>query len=146
MLVVLVALIHLLNQAFALLPAVDGEPLTLQRLSGYCLAPIAWLVGIPWSEAKMAGALLGTKPILNELIAYQELSNLADGTLSERSELILTYALCGFSNLGSLGIMIGGLGTLVPERRQEIVKLGSRSIIAGLLATLLTGSVVGMLH
>ncbi len=146
MLVVLVALIHLLNQAFALLPAVDGEPLTLQRLFGYCLALIAWLVGIPWSEAKMAGALLGTKIILNELIAYQELSNLADGTLSKRSELILTYALCGFSNLGSLGIMIGGLGTLVPERRQEIVKLGSRSVIAGLLATLLTGSVVGMLH
>ena len=146
MLVVLVALIHLLNQAFALLPDLGGEPLTLQRLFGYCLAPIAWLVGIPWSEARVAGALLGTKTILNELIAYQELANLADGTLGERSKLILTYALCGFANLGSLGIMIGGLGTLVPERRQEVVKLGFRSIIAGLLATLLTGAVVGMLH
>jgi len=145
MLVVLVALVTLANQALALLPPVAGEPLTLQRLLGWAMAPVVWLIGIPWAEAQTAGALMGVKTILNELIAYLELAELPEGALSERSRLIMTYALCGFANLGSLGILIGGLGAMAPERRGEIVALGMKSILAGTLATLMTGAVVGML-
>lgn len=146
MLVVLVALVHLLNLALAVLPGVGGEPVTLQRILGLIMAPVAWLMGVPWSEALTAGALMGTKTILNELIAYVDLSRLPEEALSERSRLILTYALCGFANPGSLGIMIGGLGTMAPERREEIVSLGFRAIVAGTLATCMTGTVVGLIH
>ena len=110
------------------LPAVGGAPLTLERMLGWLLAPLAWLCGIPWAEARAAGALLGVKTVLNELIAYVQLSQSA--AFSERSRLLLTYALCGFANFGSLGIMIGGLATMCPERRGEIVALGLRSIVA----------------
>ncbi|MHB8764984.1 MAG: NupC/NupG family nucleoside CNT transporter [Deferrisomatales bacterium] len=144
MLVVLVALVSLVNQALALLPPLGGAPVTLQGLLGLALAPLAWLMGIPWSEAATAGALLGTKTVLNELIAYLDLAALPAGALTERSRLMLTYALCGFANLGSLGIMIGGLGALVPARRAEIVGLGFKSIVSGTLATCMTGAVVGM--
>jgi CNT family concentrative nucleoside transporter len=109
------------------------------------MAPVVWLMGVPWHEATTAGALMGTKTILNELIAYLEMSRLAEGALSPRSLLIMTYAMCGFANPGSLGIMIGGMGTMAPERRDEIVHLGFRSIIAGTLATSMTGAVVGIL-
>ncbi|MES9969376.1 MAG: nucleoside transporter C-terminal domain-containing protein [Candidatus Thiodiazotropha sp.] len=144
MLIVLVALVSLLNQILGLLPDLAGEPLSLQRLLGWLMAPLAWLMGIPWSEATTAGSLLGTKTVLNELLAYLDLSNLPAESLSERSRLILTYALCGFANFGSLGIMLGGLGSMVPERHSEIVALGMKSIIAGTLATLLTGTVAGL--
>ena len=146
MLIVLVALVHLTNLLLGQLPNLGNEPLTLQRLLGWLMAPVAWLMGIPWSEANAAGALLGVKTVLNELVAYLNLAGVAEGTLSERSRLIMTYALCGFANLGSLGIMIGGMGTLVPERRGEIVELGMRSIVAGTLATCMTGAVVGLLN
>ena len=145
MLIVLVALVSLVNLALGLLPAAAGAPLTLQRLLGWLLAPLAWLLGIPWSEAATAGSLLGTKTVLNELLAYLDLAALPPGALSERSRLIMTYALCGFANFGSLGIMLGGLGTMVPERRSEIVALGFRSIVAGTLATCMTGAVVGLI-
>ncbi len=145
MLIVLVALVHLLNLVPALLPDVAGDSLTLQRAFGWLLAPVAWLMGLPWSEAVTAGMLLGTKTALNELIAYLDLSRLPDEALSARSRLIVTYALCGFANFGSLGIMIGGLGTLVPERRSEVVVLGLKSLVAGTLATCMTGAVVGVL-
>ncbi|MES9945836.1 MAG: nucleoside transporter C-terminal domain-containing protein [Candidatus Thiodiazotropha sp.] len=144
MLIVLVALVSLLNLILGLLPNFVGEPLSLQRLLGWLMAPMAWLMGIPWSEAVTAGSLLGTKTVLNELLAYLDLTNLPEGSLSERSRLILTYALCGFANFGSLGIMLGGLGSMVPERRSEIVSLGMKSIVAGTLATLLTGTVAGL--
>ncbi len=144
MLVVLVALVHLVNLIFGLLPQVAGRDITLQRLFGWCMAPVAWLMGIPWSEAVPAGALMGTKTILNELIAYLDLSRLPEGALSLRSKLIIMYAMCGFANPGSLGIMIGGMGTMAPDRRDEIVSLGFRSIIAGTLATCMTGAVVGI--
>jgi len=146
MLIVLIALVTLANLALGLLPAVGGEPVTLQRALGIAMAPLVWLAGIPWHEAATAGALMGTKTVLNELIAYLDLARLPQGTLSPRSQLIMTYALCGFANFGSLGILIGGLATMVPERRTEIVGLGMRSIVAGTLATLMTGAVVGMLH
>ncbi len=144
MLVVMVALVSIVNQVLGLLPPVAGEPLTAQRLLGWGMAPLVWLIGIPWAEASTAGALMGLKTVLNELVAYIELARLPQGALSLRSELIMTYALCGFANFGSLGILIGGLGAMAPERRAEIVGLGMKSILAGTLATLMTGAVVGM--
>jgi CNT family concentrative nucleoside transporter len=128
-----------------LLPAVGDEALTLQRVLGILLAPLAWLVGVPWSEAPAAGALLGVKTVLNEFVAYLDLAHLPEGALSLRSRLLMTYALCGFANFGSLGILIGGMATMVPERRDEIVGLGMKSIVAGTLATCMTGALVGVL-
>ena len=145
MLIVLIALVTLVNLGLGLLPGWDGEALTLQRLMGWLMAPLVWLAGVPWQEAPAAGALMGTKTVLNEFIAYVELAQLPADVLSPRSRLIMTYALCGFANFGSLGILIGGMATMVPERRDEIVGLGLRSIVAGTLATLMTGAVVGML-
>jgi CNT family concentrative nucleoside transporter len=145
MLVVLIALVTLVNLALGLLPDVAGKAVTLQRALGAAMAPLVWLLGIPWEEATHAGALMGSKTILNEFIAYIEMSQLPPGTLSERSRVIMTYALCGFANFGSLGIMIGGLATMVPARRDEIVSLGMRSIVSGTLATMIAGAVVGIL-
>ncbi len=145
MLIVLIALVSLANQLLGLLPDVFDAPLSLQRLLGWLLSPLAWLMGIPWQEAQTAGALLGTKVILNEFIAYLNLAALPADSLSERSRLVLTYALCGFANLGSLGIMIGGIGAMVPERRSEIAGLGLKSIVSGVLATCLTGTVIGII-
>ena len=145
MLIVLVALVALANAALGLLPDWGGSAITLQRLLGLILAPLAWLIGIPWAEASAAGALLGTKIVLNELIAYLSMARLAPGTLSDESRLIMTYALCGFANFASLGIMIGGMGAMVPDRRGEIVALGLQSIVAGILTTCLTAALVGLL-
>jgi CNT family concentrative nucleoside transporter len=135
MLVVFVALVALVNLVIA--------PYSLQGALGWVLAPLAWLCGIPWAEARVAGGLLGTKTVINELVAYLELANMKD--LSERTKLLLTYALCGFANFGSLGIMIGGLGTMSPERRGEVVDLGIKSIVAGTLATCLTAATVALI-
>ena len=145
MLVVLVALVHLLNLILGWVPHWRGQAVTLQRILGLVMAPVTWLMGIPWEETATAGALMGTKTVLNEFIAYLDLSRLPEGSLAPRSKLILTYAMCGFANPGSLGIMIGGLGTMAPERREEIVSLGLRSIVAGTLATCMTGAVVGII-
>ena len=146
MLVVLVALVHLVNTMLGVFPDMGGRPLTLQRVLGGVMAPIVWCMGVPWQEAPVAGGLMGVKTILNEFLAYLELSRLAPGTLSDRSMLIMTYAMCGFANPGSLGIMIGGMGTMAPGRRSEIVALGLRSVVAGTLATCMTGAVVGILN
>jgi CNT family concentrative nucleoside transporter len=145
MLMVLVALVFLGNAVLALLPEVGGQAMSLELLLGYVMAPVCWLMGVPWSEASTAGSLMGVKTVLNEFLAYLQLAALPAGALSERSELIMTYALCGFANFGSLGILIGGLSTMVPERRDEVVQLGVRSIVAGTLATCCTGAVVGIL-
>jgi CNT family concentrative nucleoside transporter len=145
MLVVLVALVSLVNQVLALLPDVGGAALTLQRMLGWIMAPVAWLMGLPWSEAATGGALLGTKTVLNEFLAYIDLAHLPPEALAPRSRLIMTYALCGFANFGSLGIMIGGLATMAPERRSDVVALGGLSIVAGTIATCMTGAVVGIL-
>ncbi len=143
MLIVLVALVSLVNQVLGFLPAWQDSPLTLQRILGWVLAPLVWLLGVPWQESAAAGGLLGTKTVLNELLAYSELSQMGQ-ELSPRTRLIMSYALCGFANPGSLGIMLGGLGGLVPERRQELVQLGLKSIIAGTMATCMTGAVVAL--
>jgi concentrative nucleoside transporter, CNT family len=145
MLVVLVALVHLANAILGLLPAIAGAPVTLERMLGHVMAPVTWLMGVPWSEAATAGRLMGIKTVLNEFLAYLELSRIPAQDLGERSRLIMLYALCGFANFGSLGIMIGGLAALCPERRAEIAALGFRSLIAGTLCTCLLGAIVGVI-
>ncbi len=143
-LIVAVALLAIVNQLVGLLPH-EGDPWSLQRLLGLLLKPLAWLAGIPWSEAGAAGSLLGTKTILNELVAYLDLARLPEDALSPRSRLIMTYALCGFANIGSLGIMIGGLTAMAPSRRAEIIQLAPRTLLSGTLATLSCGAIVGCL-
>ncbi len=143
-LIVVVALVHLLNTVLGLVPGGGGNPLSLQQIMGYIFAPIAWCMGLDWSEALAGGKLLGTRLALTEFVAYLDLAVLPPETFSERSQVILLYGLCGFASLPSLGIMIGGLGALVPERRAEIIGLGFRSVIAATLATAMTGAVVGL--
>jgi CNT family concentrative nucleoside transporter len=145
LLIVLVALVYLANALLGLLPPIGGAPISLQRMLGYAMAPVCWLLGLPWEQAVTAGALMGIKTVLNELIAYVELSKLPPGALDPRSQLIMLYALCGFANFGSLGIMLGGLGTMAPERREEIASLGLKSIVSGTLTTCLMGAVVGVM-
>ncbi|HNC52344.1 MAG TPA: nucleoside transporter C-terminal domain-containing protein [Accumulibacter sp.] len=144
MLIVLVALVSLANQALGLLPGVDGAPLSLQRLLGWLMAPVAWMAGVPWGECAVAGALLGTKTVLNELLAYLDMAQLPPAALAPRSRIIMTYALCGFANLGSLGILLGGMCAIAPQRRSELVELGPLTLISGTLATLSCGSMVAM--
>ena len=143
-LVVLVALVALANTLLGLLPDIAGAPVTLQRALGLAMAPVCWLMGVPWAEAQSAGALMGVKTVLNELIASAELARLPPEVLSPRSRLIMLYALCGFANFGSLGIMIAGLSTMAPTRRGEIVGLGMKSIVSGTLCTCLMGALAGL--
>ena len=145
MLLVLVALVYLANAILGLLPDIGGAKISLQRLLGYLMAPVCWLMGLPWPQAVTAGSLMGTKTVLNELIAYVDLSKLGADALDPRSRLIMLYAMCGFANFASLGIMIGGLGTMAPSRRDEINALGLKSIVSGTLTTCLMGAIVGVL-
>ena len=145
MLLVLVALVHLVNLMLAVLPDAAGAPVTLERILGIVMAPVTWLMGVPWHDAFTAGSLMGTKTILNEFLAYLQMAQLPEGALDGRSRLIMTYALCGFANFGSLGILIGGLATMAPKRRAEVVSLGLKSIVGGTLATCCTGAVVGLI-
>jgi concentrative nucleoside transporter, CNT family len=146
MLIVTIALVSLVNLALGLMPGFGGAPLTLERLFAYAFRPIVWLIGIPGPQVAVAAALMGTKTVLNEFVAYVDLAHLPAGALDPRSQLIMTYALCGFANFGSLGILIGGMGAMVPERRSEIVALGLRSILSGTFATCMSGAVVGVLQ
>ena len=145
MLIVFIALVHLANAVLGLLPDLFGAPVTLQRTLGWVMAPICWLMGIPWAQAVTAGGLMGIKTILNELVAYLQLAALPADALDPRSRLIMLYAMCGFANFGSLGIMIAGLSTMCPEKRDEVVSLGLKSIVSGTLTTCLLGAIVGML-
>jgi CNT family concentrative nucleoside transporter len=144
-LLVTVALVTLVNMALGLLPDWDGAAVTLQRLFALPFRPVMWLIGVPWAETGPASMLMATKTVLNEFVAYLDFSQLPAGTFSARSRMILTYALCGFANFGSLGIVIGGLGAMVPARRAEIVELGLRTILSGTLATCMSGAVAGAL-
>lgn len=143
MLVVATALVALANSILAALTEPLGLALTIERILGWMAAPIAFVIGIPWAEAATAGALLAKKVVLNEFVAYIDLARLPPEALSSRSRVILTYALCGFANLGSLGIMVGGLTAMVPERRDDIVRLAPLAVLVGLMATLLSGAIVG---
>ncbi|MGV8948115.1 MAG: NupC/NupG family nucleoside CNT transporter [Candidatus Paracaedibacter sp.] len=145
MLIVVLALVSLLNALLAILPNLGGEAITMQRILGYVMAPVTWLMGIPWAEAPTAGKLLGTKTVLNEVVAFLELSKIPRSELSAHSALIMTYALCGFANFSAIGIIIGGIGSMVPERRDEIVALGIKSVFAGTLATCMSGTIIGIL-
>src|SRR5512143_3020163 len=144
MLIVMVALVYLANLLIGLFPDVGNQPLTLQRILGFVMAPVVWLFGIPWPQAQTAGSLMGTKTMLNELLAFLEMAKLPAGALDERTRLIMTYALASFANFGSLGILIGGIGSLAPERRDEVAGLGLKALVAGTLATCMTGAVIGI--
>jgi CNT family concentrative nucleoside transporter len=145
MLIVFIALVHLANAMLGLLPDVLGAPLTLQRALGWVMAPVCWLMGIPWAQAVTAGGLMGIKTILNELVAYLQLAALPADALDPRSRVIMLYAMCGFANFGSLGIMIAGLATMCPQKRDEVVSLGLKSIVSGTLTTCLLGAIVGVI-
>jgi CNT family concentrative nucleoside transporter len=146
MLIVMVALVSLVNVILAQLPDIADGALTLERLLGWIMTPFAWLLGVPWEQAGTAGQLLGVKIVLNEFIAYLNLAKMGDDVLDPRSRMIIVYALCGFANLGSLGIMIGGMLSIAPDRRADILSLGPKSIVSGVLATALTGAVIGILY
>jgi CNT family concentrative nucleoside transporter len=143
-LLVIFALVALADEALAGLPLVAGAPLTLGRIFGFVFTPLVWLIGVPWTEAPAAGALMGTKAILNEYVAYQELAALAPGVLGYRARLIIVYAMCGFANLASIGLLISTIGTLSPGRRGDAAALGFKSWLAGNLATAMTGAVIGI--
>ena len=145
MLIVFVALVYLANAVLSLLPDFRGSAMPLQRALGWIMAPVCWLMGIPWSQAVTAGGLMGIKTILNELVAYLELAALPEGALDPRSRLIMLYAMCGFANFGSLGIMIAELSTMCPGKRNEVVSLGLKSIVSGTLTTCLLGAIVDVL-
>lgn len=145
MLIVLVALVSLVNLALGLLPY-SGTPLTLQQLFAYAFWPLLWLIGIPVADLSTASLLMGTKTVLNEFVTYLNLSKLPAEALSPRTRLMMTYALCGFANFGSLGILVGGMTTMAPERKNDIISLGPRSILSGTLATMMSAAVVGMIN
>ena len=144
-LLVLVALVALVNQLLGLLPAVGGAAFSLERLAGWVFAPLAWLMGVPWHEATIAGALLGLKTVLNEFIAYQRLAELGPAVLSDRSRLVVIYALCGFANFASMGIQISGIAVMAPERRGDLNSLALRSLYAATLASCMTGAIAGLI-
>ena len=144
-LLVFVALVKLVNILLGAMPDLAGAPITLERALGLVMAPAAWLIGVPWAEASTAGALLGTKIVLNEFIAFIDMAKLPAGSLSDHSRLIMTYAMCSFANCGSVGILLAGLTSLCPERKAEITSLGGRALLGGVLASLSTGAVVGIL-
>ena len=142
MVIVLVSLVALVNYVLGAI-AIGDAPLTLERIVGWVMAPVAWLIGVPWAETAAAGSLLGTKVVLNELIAYLQFAESGAG-LSASTKIILTYGLCGFANFGSLGILIGGVGALIPDRREELLRLGPRAVLAGTLVSCLTGAIAGL--
>lgn len=140
--IVFVAFVWIVNNLLSLAPPLNGEPVTLQLLFGYLFAPVAYMIGIPWRESLAAGNILGVKLFLTEFIAYIELGAIPVGEMSERTRMILTYAICGFANVASIGIMTGGLTVLMPERREEIMPLAWKALLPGFLATLMTAAIV----
>ena len=145
LLLVLIALVTLVNFGLAALPFVGGEAITLERMAGWIFAPIAWCMGIPWAEAQLAGSLLGVKTILNEFVAYVNLAAIDASQLSEKSRLIMLYGLCGFANLSSVGILLSGIGTMIPERKDDLIAVSGKALIGATLASCFTGLVVGVI-
>jgi len=143
-LICFIAFVAFANWLLSFLPNFNDKPFTLERILGYFLSPLAWIMGVQWKDASIVGALLGKRTILNEFIAYLDLVKVKD-VISYRSFTIATYALCGFANLGSIAILIGGLGTLVPERRKDFATLGFKSMLAGMLACFMTATIAGVL-
>ena len=147
LLIAFVALVALVNDLLATFGGFVGAPgLSLEAVLGFFLAPIAWLMGVPWADATTVGSLLGVKTVLNEFFAYLQLSELVEsGALMPRSAIIASYALCGFANFGSLAILLGGIGGMVPEKRSDVARYGMLSILSGSLATFMTACVAGIL-
>lgn len=145
MLIVVIALVTLSNSILGTLPHWGGEAITLERLFGYVMAPITWLMGVPWENAQTAGMLLAKKTVLNEIIGFLSFAKIPEGVFSAQTNLIMTYALCGFANFSCVGILIAGFGVLVPERRDEVVELSFKAMMAGTLATCLSGTIIGLL-
>ena len=145
LLLVLIALVTLVNFGLAALRFVGGEAITLERMAGWIFAPIAWCMGIPWAEAQLAGSLLGVKTILNEFVAYVNLAAIDASQLSEKSRLIMLYGLCGFANLSSVGILLSGIGTMIPERKDDLIAVSGKALIGATLASCFTGLVVGVI-
>ena len=145
MIIVIVALVYLVNAMLGVLPGVWGEAITLERILGIVMAPLVMMMGIPWNEALVTGQLMGTKVVLTELVAYVRFGQIPVEELTERTRIIMAYALCGFSNFVSLGIMVTGLVTMVPERRDEIMELGFKSLVAGTIATCTSATIVGVI-
>jgi len=143
-LIVLIACVALVNGAVEALPPVAGAPLSLERVAGWLFAPLAWLMGVPWREAATVGTLLGIKTVLNEFLAYVRLSDLDPQLLSERTRLVAIYALCGFANLGSVGVQLAGIAAMAPERRADLNDLAWRSLLAATLASLMTAAIAGI--
>ena len=146
MLIVVMALVFLLNAILGLLPNFNDTPVYLELILGYIFVPLAWFMGIPWSESLMAGQLLGVKTALNEFVAYLYLSDTDTYALSDKSRLIMLYALCGFANFSSVGILLSGLSAMVPERRKDLISVSGKALWGALLASCLTGYMVGILH
>lgn len=145
MLIAFVALIALINGLLSFLGGFAGlENLTLELILGYVFAPLAFLIGVPWDEAVIAGSFIGQKLVVNEFVAYLSFAPEIEN-LSEKAVIVISFALCGFANLSSLGILLGGLGKLAPERRGDIARLGLRAVAAGMLASLLSAAIAGML-
>lgn len=145
LLIVMLALISLGDQILGVLPHVNAAPITLERILGWLFSPLVWLYGVPWDQAPAAGSLMGIKAVLNELVAYLNMASLPQGSLDPRSTLIMFYALCGFANLGSVGILIAGMSALMPQRRDEIVPLCFKAMISGTLASGLSACMIGIL-
>lgn len=144
MLIAFIALVAMANWILGILGSPGGRPLTMERILSWVFTPLAWMMGVPWQDAGQVGTLLGTRLVLNEFIAYQQLTSMRE-SLSPRAFLIATYAICGFANLGSIGVMIGGIGSLIPQRRRELAQLGLRSMIAGTLACYSTACIAAIL-
>jgi concentrative nucleoside transporter, CNT family len=145
MLIVAIASVSLVNMALSWIPAIGGDAVSLQRIFAYGFRPVMWLIGIPAGDIATASNLMATKTVLNEFVAYVDMAHLPADGLSPQTRLILTYAMCGFANFGSAGIMIGGMSAMAPQRRHDIVGLGLRSIVSGTIATCMSGAVVGLI-
>jgi CNT family concentrative nucleoside transporter len=144
-LIVFVALVAMVNGILGMLGDVHGAPVSVERILGIVFAPLAWALGIRWADAPTAGSLLGVKLVLTEFTAFIRMGAIPTGVIDERTRVIMTYALCGFANIASVGINVAGYSVLVPERRQEIMGMVWKAMMAGFLATCLTASVVGVM-
>ena len=145
MLIVVMALVFLVNSILGIFPDINGSQITIERILGFIFAPLAWFMGIPWEESLMAGQLLGVKTALNEFVAYLYLSDFETYNLSDKSRLIMLYALCGFANFSSVGILLSGMSAMIPERRDDLISVTGKALWAALLASCMTGFIVGII-
>ena len=145
MLIAAFALLFLVNAALGALPDVAGAKLSLERVLGWLFAPLMYMIGVPWEEAARAGSLMGVKTVLTEFVAFLQLAEVPEGEMSQRTRMITAHAVCGFANFGSIGILIGGLTIIEPNRRTTFLELAWKTLIAGTLATCLSGAIVGFL-